>query len=200
MYGLSVDGAIEALRPLVVFAVGIAVYGIFIFHFYRFLARKDIFRLNLQQYSQSSFGFLKKFLRFVFYVIEYVLLFPIFTFFWFSVLTIILSFLAKEQAVSNILLVSMAVVLAVRITAYYTEDLSRDLAKMLPFALLGVYIVDVSYFTFANSIDMLKQIPSLWQTLVYYLALVFFLETALRFGYVLSGRSKKDKEKIKVEE
>ena len=36
----------------------------------------------------------------------------------------------------------MGLVAATRITAYYNEDLSRDMAKTIPFALLGIMIID----------------------------------------------------------
>lgn len=39
----------EILRPLALNILGITAYGVFIFNFYRFIARKDIFRLNLQK-------------------------------------------------------------------------------------------------------------------------------------------------------
>jgi len=98
-------------------------------------------------------------------------------------MSVLLMFLAKSGNVANILLVSVALVAAVRATAYYNEDLSRDLAKMLPFALLGVFLVDISYFSFSNSIELVKQMPSFWKTMAYYLGFVIALEFVLRIGH-----------------
>ena len=78
----------------------------------------------------------------------------------------------RNQEIQNILLVSIAVVSAVRITSYYSEELSRDLAKMLPFAMLGIFLIDLSYFSYQGSLTVLRGIPPLWKILVYYLLFV----------------------------
>ena len=128
---------LEMITPLALYSLGMAVYGVFIWHFYRFLARKDIFNFHTEKYmdKQGKLTF-KGVIGFIFYFINYLILVPISTFFWFAVLAAFLLFMAKEQPLNQILLVSMAIIAATRITAYYNEDLSRDMAKMLPFTLL----------------------------------------------------------------
>jgi len=181
--GFSISEAYLVLKPLVLFVAGMVIYSIFIFKLYRFVARREIFKLNLQKYSESGLGWLKKLLSAVFYVIEYILLFPVFTFFWFIIFSVLLSFLAREQIVQNVLLVSIALVSSIRVAAYYNEDLSKDLAKMLPFALLGIFLVDISYFSFGNSLEIIKQIPSFWKIMVYYLIFAIILEFILRMSH-----------------
>jgi hypothetical protein len=192
--GLNFSEAYEILKPLALFIIGMVVYSVFIFKFYRLVARKEIFKLNLQQYSEKSFAWLRKLLSVIFYIIEYILLFPVFTFFWFIVFSVLLSFLTREQTVQNILLVSIALVSSIRITAYHDEDLSKDLAKMLPFALLGIFLVDVSYFSVSSSLAIIRQIPSFWRIMVYYLIFAIVLELILRISYnVLPFKSEKEK-------
>jgi len=181
------------LKPLLLFVAGMVVYSIFIFKLYRFVARRDIFQLNLRQYSRSSHPTLKKFVSSLLYTLEYLLLFPLFTFFWFLIFVVLLSFLAKEQTIQNILLVSIAIVAAIRVTAYYNEDLSRDLAKMLPFALLGVFLIDISFFSLASSWKLIKEIPSFWRPLFYYLIFVIILEFVLRIVHGLVSLTKRNK-------
>lgn len=192
---LSIEEAFGVLRHLSLFVIGIAIYGVFVFKFYRFLAKKNLFKLDLSKYDKTRFSGVKKFFCFILYVAEYVLLFPLFSFFWFAVLTALLCFLIKNQPLSHILLVSISLVSAVRITAYYNEDLSKDLAKMLPFTLLGIFIIDISYFSINEAINILQQIPSMRKTLVYYLIFVILLEFILRIGYGMLSpfRSKGDK-------
>ena len=173
----------EVIRPLLFFVLGMVVYSIFVFKFYRFVANRDIFHLNLKQYSTSPHPIIQKTLGFILYIIEYVLLFPLFTFFWYGMITIFLVFLSKEQSVQNVLLVSIALVGAIRITSYYNEDLSKDLAKMLPFALLGIFLVDISFFSFSSSWGLVKEIPSFWSTILHYLVFVIVLEFILRIGH-----------------
>ncbi|MBU0457338.1 MAG: hypothetical protein ABH824_05055 [Nanoarchaeota archaeon] len=182
---LSFSDAILSLIPLFLFILGMVVYAIFVFKFYRFVARRDIFKLNLKKHSKSFRGFLENFFHLIFYTFEYLFLFPIFTFFWFIVLAIIIMLLSETQAVSNILLVAMALVGSVRATAYYNEDLSKDLAKMLPFALLGIFLLDISNFSYYNSWLMIRQLPDLWQTIIYYFIFIVALELILRIAYLL---------------
>lgn len=185
IYGLSAAEAVDVLLPAMLFIIGMVIYGIFIFKFYRFIARKDIFELDLQKYAQVRFGVLRKFVSTLFYLIKYIVLFPLFSFFWFLIFNLLLMFLSKEQTIGSIMLVSIAIVSAVRITAYYDEDLSKDLAKMLPFALLGIFLVDIKYFSFSNSWAIAMQIPSMWKTMLYYLVFVMALELILRTASVI---------------
>lgn len=101
-------------------------------------------------------------------------------FFWFVVLATLLTFLSKNQSFDTILLVAISVVGAVRVTSYYNEDLSKDLAKMLPFALLGVFIVDISYFDLSSSFLFVGQALEQVSTLVYFLGFIVVLEMTLR--------------------
>ena len=180
---LSLSGAFDVLKPLLVFVFGMVVYSVFIFRFYRFVASKDIFEFDLAKYEKSSFRAVRVLLHVIFYIGKYLMLFPLLAMFWFLVLTVLLAFLSKNQAINTVLLVSMAVVSSIRVTSYYDEDLSRDLAKILPFALLGVFVVDLSYFRIADSLTSLQLATAEWETIVYYLAFVVILEFVLRLTY-----------------
>lgn len=179
---LTLIEATATLRPLVFFVIGMAIYAIFIFNFYRFMGRKDIFQLNVEKFEQSKYRSLRILLHLVFYIGKYLIMFPIVAFAWFIILTILLTFLAKNRSVDSILLVAMAVLSAIRVTAYYNEDLSKDLAKMLPFALLGVFLIDFSYFSIPASLDALQQTSAQFNSIVYYLGFVIGLEFILRIS------------------
>ena len=120
------------------------------------MGRKDLFELNLERYEQSRMRALRMTLHFFSYVGKYLILFPVVAFAWFVILATLLAFLAKQQSIESILLVAMAVLSAIRITSYYNEDLSRDLSKILPFALLAVFLIDLSYFSFSGSLNALQ--------------------------------------------
>ena len=184
----SVDEAITVIVPLAMFIFGMVVYAVFIFHFYKFLARRDIIELNLSQYNTTEHPFFNKFFAFLFFIIQYILLFPILTFFWFGILTVLLTFLAKDPLLSNILLASIALVGSVRVAAYYNEDLSKDLAKMLPFALLGIFLIDSSNLSFLDSVKVLLGFPSLLSQIIYYFLFVIALEIILRVIFTIFGR------------
>jgi len=110
-----------------------------------------------------------------------VIILPFLVFFWFAILAIFLILLSKEQTVQNILLISSAVVASVRMTSYYKEDLSRDLAKMFPFTILVVFLLSPNFFSLPQVISKFLQIPLLLQNILYYLVFIIGLEIILRF-------------------
>ncbi len=122
----------------------------------------------------------------LFYVAQYLFVFPLVAFFWFATFTVLLSFLAPDRPFSDILLVALAVVGTIRISAYLTEDLSRDLAKILPFAVLGIFIVNVSFFRTSESFEVLRQAKDNSESILYYLVFLIILEFVLRIfsGFV----------------
>ena len=177
---LNLAEALVVLKPLAFFVFGMAIYAIFIFNFYRFVGRRDLVELKLERYEQSKMRALRMTFHFFSYVGKYLILFPLVAFAWFVILTTLLSFLAKQQSIDGILMVAMAVLSAIRITSYYNEDLSRDLSKILPFALLGVFLIDLSYFSLASSLNALSQAFLSWEIIVYYVGFVIALEFVMR--------------------
>ena len=104
MITFDVVEAYTLLKPLVIFTVGIALYSIFVFIFYRFLARENILKLNLRQYNRVKHKFTRKFFGIILYFVEYIVLFPIFILLWSGIMTALLLFLSKNRDVQNILL------------------------------------------------------------------------------------------------
>ncbi len=177
--------ALTALRPLALATVGIAIYGIFVFNFYRFLARKDIFKLDLNKYNHTKRPVARKGFASMLYVLKFLIIFPAFVFFWFIVLAFLLSIMARNQSIDSILLAAMGVVGSIRICAYYNQTLSTDLAKILPFALLGIMLIDRTLVRFPDSSATLAEgVVEYWETMVYYMAAVVILELVMR---ILSG-------------
>ena len=177
---LNFNEAVNLLRPAMIFTVGIAIYAILIFNLYRFMSRRDIFNLDFSRYEESGHPALRKTIHFFFYVARYLLIFPLFAFFWFGVLVVMVAILSKTKEVEDLLLIAMAVLTAVRVTSYYTEDLSRDIAKMLPFALLGIFLIDLRYFDLSTSTDLLNRAGAEWKSIFYYWVFVVLLEFVLR--------------------
>ena len=185
--GLDFYVALDHILNVGVYIAAIGLYAIFIFHFYRFLASRDMFRFDISRYRESRFRALRSFIHFVTYILEYLLVFPIFAFFWFAVLTVILAFLSQERTFADVLLIALATVSAIRVAAYYNEDLSRDLAKILPFAVLGIFIIDASFFTVDDSLAVLREANNHRELIFYYFVFLVLMEFALRIvmGYVM---------------
>lgn len=181
---IDIIEALTALRPLALATIGIAVYGVFVFNFYRFLARKDIFKLDLDKYNHTTRPLVHKTFASFLYVLKFLIIFPAFVFFWFVVLAFLLSLMARNQSVDSVLLAAMAVVGSIRICAYYNQALSTDLAKILPFALLGITLIDRSLVNIPTSSTNLEEAVEYWETMVYYMAAVVILEVIMR---ILAG-------------
>ena len=178
--GLYVVHALEVLGPVGLYVLGISLYAIFIFRFYRSVAARDMFALDLSRYEESRRRWLRRLLGVVMYVAKYLIVFPAYAFFWFAVLTLILTFLSRERPFEDILLIALATVSAIRVTSYYNEDLSRDVAKILPFAVLAIFLIDASFFEAGKSLSILEQANDHRETIVYYMLFLVLLEFALR--------------------
>ena len=124
--------AYTTLGPFALIIGSITVYGVFVFNFYRFLARKDIFTLNLQKHNQSRHPVLRKTFSVIFYIFMSLVLYPVFVFVWFGVMAALLYILSKNQTTENVMLVAMGVVGAIRVCSYYKEALATDIAKIDP--------------------------------------------------------------------
>ena len=114
------------------------------------------------------------------YGAKYIILFPVFAYFWFAALTLILTLLSKDRSFSDILLIAFATVSAIRLAAYYNEELSRDMAKILPFAVLAIFLIDASFFKIAESLEALKEANDHRESIFYYLLFLIAVEFALR--------------------
>ncbi len=132
---------------VLVLAFGIAFYAILVGTFYSKISRRVLFRLNLETRFKGFAGHADRFLRALSFILSYTLIFPAITFIWFFLLAIVISLLTKTASLETVLLTSLAVVASIRICAYYKEPIAIDLAKILPLAMLGVFIVDPTIFS-----------------------------------------------------
>ncbi len=195
--------ALAILGPLALIIGGITVYGVFVFNFYRFLARKDIFTLDLQKHNQAKRPALRKTVSVIFYTVKCLVLYPVFVFFWFFIMAVLLYFLSRNQSVEVVMLVAMGVVGAIRVCSYYKEALATDISKILPFALLGIMLIDNSVIRLVESTESVRDVALQWDTVLslsYYLAFVVSLEFLLRmtsgaFNYFRSRRRSRKERK-----
>jgi len=170
---------------LLAFTFGMFLYSMFVLYFYKKLAKRDIFELNLEKYDfpEVKWKTLKKMGDTFAYILKYGIVFPFYIGFWFTVLSIFMFLLAKNLTVRNIALISVSLVSTVRVTSYFREELSTDLAKMMPFALLGIFLVDPSFFSWGLFMNRLKTIPSLGWEIPQFFIFSILLEWTLRIFY-----------------
>lgn len=175
------------LVKLLFLTILIAIYAVFIFYFYTFLAKKNLIELNLNKYNKYEEGTSFKLIAIGLYIIEYIIILPIITFFWFIVLTILIFVLSEGLSFEIVILISAALITSVRVTSYVSENLSIELAKMLPFTLLGVALTKPSFFNFANQIERMQEIPTLFTEILIYLVFIIIIELAMRFYDLISN-------------
>ena len=130
--GLDIDDALKLLWPAAFYILGMAAYGFFVFKFYRFIASRDMFEVDLSKNQESRYPWVRGFFHLVLYGAKYIILFPVFTYFWFAALTLILTLLSKDRPFSDILLIAFATVGAIRLAAYYNEELSGTWPRYYP--------------------------------------------------------------------
>lgn len=186
------------IKPIALLVLGIVIYSIFVFKFYRYLAKRDILTFGWSKKYSWKEGHVERFFHILLYTLEYLILVPIIIFFWFLVLTVILLFLSNNSA-SQIMLISMAIIAAVRITAYYHDQLSIDLAKMIPFTLLGFFIVDMYFFSMETVLSNAQAMFSNIDKLTFYLLFAIVVEFIMRIIQLIRNQIRKHKGVEKTE-
>jgi len=171
---------IEESYPTLGAILAISAYSIFVFIFYRNLAKRDLITLNLDKYSNNLTGKIKKYIKSITFVIQYILIIPILLTFWTLVLAIILTLLSPDADHSRNALIATSVVGSVRILSYWTEDLSRDVAKMLPFGVLGVFLVGDAQVQISEIKELLESLEEIATSFISSLFLIAVVEGILR--------------------
>lgn len=183
---------------LMAYTAGMVLYSFFVWKFYRFVSRREIIPINLEKYSSEG---KKSPLKIGAYISSYMILFPLFLFLWFFVYSFFIYFLARDIPTGTVLLISITVIVAIRVTAYYQEDLSKDLGKLLPFALLAIFLTSPAFFSDTGNFFSLKdletrfsEIPLLSMEIFKFIAYAIFVEAFLRIAFVIKRKIKPPKE------
>jgi hypothetical protein len=179
---LSNSGIFQSIIfQLVFFTAVILAYSLFVFYSYRLFSKKNLFDFNFNEYLRSDNPTISSLFGFFLYIVEYVFILPFFIILWFGFYSIFLLVLARNLEIQTILLISSALISAIRISSFASESLSRDLAKMLPFTLLALALVGERFFSLELLLERFSAIPSLISSLPIFLLFIFGVEIVLRF-------------------
>jgi FtsH-binding integral membrane protein len=161
----------DPINVLLAYTVGILAYGLVINLFYQVLSHRVM--LGRKQGKDRVATGARSF--------AYVIMFPLISFAFFLLLSGALLFLSSgSKSPQTIFTIAMAVVLAVRVAAYFSEATSHDLAKLLPLGLLGVFLVTGEVSTLADSLAQMGEIFRSWQLVLTFFVIVVFAEYLLR--------------------
>jgi hypothetical protein len=176
---------IEVSFPeLIGYSIGMVIYGIFIWNFYRFLARREMIPLSLEKYQSSG----RKVVAGIAYIFKYVIVFPLVILVWFVIYSTFLFFMAPDIPKEHVFLIVISLVVTVRISAYYKEDLAKDFAKLIPFALLGIFITSNIFFTPNDVIDRAYGFLPFLGKILGFVVYAIIVETVLRVLFLIKRK------------
>jgi len=183
-------------------AIAIAIYAIVIWHYYRTLAKRDFFHFEGKK-GDGVFVWFLNFLEELEFLVKYIIFYPLLSFIFFGIFSVMMFMLSKEP-IPVILLTSVSIISATRITAYYNEDLSKDLAKLIPFALLGIFIVQADFFSIDILLERLTELPAFFIDIASFMLYFLLLEIGLRIIYgikrlIFNSNEMSRRDKVKLE-
>ncbi|MCV0411253.1 hypothetical protein [Nitrosopumilus sp.] len=177
-------GTDVSVADLIGYSVGMVIYGIFIWNFYRFLARREMIPLGLKKYQTDG----KKITSIVAYVLKYVIIFPLVVLVWFVVYSTFLFFMAPDLPTEHVFLIVISLVVTVRISAYYKEDLAKDFAKLIPFALLGIFLTSNIFFTPNDILDRAYGFVPFLGKIIGFVMYAILVEAVLRILFLIKRK------------
>ena len=163
------------------FGLALALYVVLIFHFYRFVAKRDIFERHLTFTHPGIVGLLEDIVLGFLRIIKYGIFFPIISFVWFIGFASLLFLIVQNQTLEQTTLVAIALIAGARILSYYKEDAAQELAKTLPIVILGAALIEPNFFNFEQMYARLLALPALSVTLIHFVVYLSVLELSLRF-------------------
>lgn len=147
-----------------------------IWYLYRKIAKRDMFIIEFKKYT-GRFVFFKKLTAFVSYIIKYVVLFPVYTFIMFIILSMSFFFLSSIESAETVLFFSLIIISVIRVLAYINEDAAQELAKMLPFALVLSLLLNpnITEYRMPDMSEIAAALPSITSFFVFIIGLEFCL-------------------------
>lgn len=165
---------------LFLIALVLVLYSVAIWKFYRFIARKNILELNLKKYNNSEHPVYSKTIAVILYTLEYIIILPFVVLFWYVAFVAFMLLVTQGLKMVTILTISATLIIAIRMTAYYKKDLSKDLAKMIPFTILGIALERGGTFNLTDILSNLSKISTSFELIITYLVVIFVIEVILR--------------------
>ena len=182
----------STIYDLGLYVAGMVGYAIFVWHFYRFIARREIIPIDYDKFDTR--GRISP-VRVGAYIGAHVFLFPLIIFVWFFIYSMFMFVLAKDMPMGVVLLIAISVIAATRVTSYYKEDLAKDVGKLLPFALMGVFLTSSAFYTDTSNFfslddfeDKLKEFPLFVSRVIEFVIIVLIIETLLRAIFVIKRK------------
>lgn len=167
---------------VIVMALVLVAYAAVIGVFYKTFSKRNIIEVDWSKVGPSMFSQVATRVTFI---LEYIVLFPLTTFVWFVLLTVFLFFMSKTGTIADMMFASISLVAATRVCAYFDEEIAADIAKMIPLAILGVFIVEPTMFSPLIIEQRLAEMADLIWDAIPYFWMLMVLEVLLRLLFLL---------------
>ncbi len=153
------------------------------YFYHRQLTRKNLFEIPKIDSDSKFVNFINRLV----YFSKYLIIFPLYSFIWFLIFSFLLVLIAKARPIGEIMFFGIVIVSVTRIAAYTSPKLAEDMAKLLPWALIIVFLTDPASITI-ESIQIsfnnfVQEIPNVAK----YLIFIAFVEWCLRIGHRIIG-------------
>ena len=157
------------------------------YFYHKQLSRKDLFDIPKIDSNSKFLSFINRLV----YFSKYIIVFPLYSFIWFLIFSFLLVLIAKSRPIGEIMFFGIVIVSVTRIAAYVNPILAEDMAKLLPWALIIVFLIDPQSITIesvqASFNSFMQEIPNVAK----YLIFIAFVEWSLRIGNWMIGSDKK---------
>ena len=157
------------------------------YFYHRQLTRKNLFEIPKIDSNSKFVNFINRLV----YFSKYLIIFPLYSFIWFLIFSFLLVLIARTRPIGEIMFFGIVIVSVTRIAAYVSPKLAEDMAKLLPWALIIVFLTDPTSITIesiqTSFNNFVQEIPNVAK----YLIFIAFVEWGLRIGNWMIGSEKK---------
>jgi hypothetical protein len=163
-------------------AIGILLFSYFIWKTSSILSRREVFKKKITYTASGDPSSLSK--QRIFYVVNYILIFPIIMYGWVVVCFFFMWTLNTSLNFDILTLVMVGIISASRIAAHWNEKLAEDIMKFLPFNLLFTLLLNPN-LDFDKIVDAIDNFPPVMLELTIFIAFLGVLEAILKLIYFI---------------
>jgi hypothetical protein len=179
---------LSGFKDIAVYVAGMVIFCIFTYSFHKAVARKFIFEFENRNCKSSKHPRLMQTWCTAVFIFKYLFFAPILLLLWFTTIAVLLFIFTRNVPIETLLILSMAFLSTIRITSYYDEALSRQIALNFPLSLLVVVLIDFAVIDFDLFMTKLYSLPALLPTLAIYFLFTVLLEFILRIYDAIATR------------
>lgn len=175
-------------RDAIPVAIGILAFSYFIWKTSNFLSKREVFAQKIKYTTGGTQSSFRK--NRIFYVIKYVVIFPIIMYGWVVICFLFMWTLNTSLSFDILTLIMIGIVSASRIAAHWNEKLAEDIMKFLPFNLLFTFLLNPNVDS-DKIFDAIRSFPPVMLELTIFIVFIGILEGILKIIYFVVNKSRR---------